>query len=210
MSINEVIEVLENGDSVKLKEMINEWLEEGLDPTDIINNKLLVAMEDIGARFKQNLLFIPEVLVSARAMNAALEILAPNLSADDPSYKGKVVLGTVKDDLHDIGKNLVKMTFKSNCFEVIDLGIDVSEEQFIKAVKEHKPQIVALSALLTNTLHQMELVIKKLESEGLRDKVKVIVGGAPVSEGFANSIGADGYAPDAVSGVSLAVSVTKS
>ena len=204
MEIKKVIEVLENGDSAKLKEMIDGWLESGLNPEEIINNKLLVAMEDIGERFKKNLLFIPEVLVSARAMNSALATLAPNLSSDDPSYKGKIVLGTVKDDLHDIGKNLVKMTFKSNCYEVVDLGIDVSEDKFIEAVKEHKPQILAMSALLTNTLHQMEIVIKRLEAEGIRDDIKIIVGGAPVSEEFADSIGADVYSPDAVSGVSLA------
>ncbi|SFR03889.1 cobalamin B12-binding domain-containing protein [Desulfoscipio geothermicus] len=204
MELSVVIETLENGDKQKIQEMIQESLDEGMKAYEIVNEKLIAAMNDIGKRFRENILFVPEVLIAARTMNSALEMLAPYLSAGEAISKGKVLLGTVKDDLHDIGKNLVGMMFKSGGFEVIDIGIDVPMEKFIEGVKEHKPDILAMSALLTNTLHQMEVVIQGLERENLREQVIVMVGGAPVSEEFAKSIGADGFAPDAASAVEVA------
>lgn len=199
-----IINCLENGNEKELQDIIEILLEQGIDPYSIITDKLIVAFNDIGNRFRKNELFIPEVLVASRTMNFAVEILKPKLVKDNYSNQGKIVLGTVKEDLHDIGKNIVGSMFKCSGFEVIDLGINVDEESFITAVKENSPDILAMSALLTNTLHQMSAVITKLEEEGLRSKVKVMVGGAPVSEGFARKIKADGYAPDAASAVHVA------
>lgn len=199
-----VIEILENGDKKGLEIIIKELLDGGTPAYEIVDDWLIAAMNDIGKRFRENILFVPEVLISARAMNAAFEMLAPHLTSGEFAYKGKVLLGTVKDDLHDIGKNLVGLMFKSGGYEVIDLGIDVPAEKFIEGIVEHNPDILAMSALLTNTLPQMEVVINELKNNGLRDKVKVMVGGAPVSQEFAEEIGADGFAADASSAVEVA------
>jgi len=207
MKISVVIEALENGDRKGLNLIIQELLDNGIPAYEIVNDNLIAAMNDIGKRFRENILFVPEVLIAARAMNSAFEYLAPLLGNGKFSYKGKILLGTVKDDLHDIGKNLVKLMFKSSGFEVIDLGIDVPMEKFIDGVKDHSPDILAMSALLTNTLPQMEIVLEGLKEHGLRDKVRVMVGGAPVSQEFADEIGADGFAPDAASAVEMAKSL---
>lgn len=174
-----------------------------------MNDALIQAMSVVGEKFKNNEIYVPEVLIAARAMKAALEVLKPILTETGVKPIGKVVIGTVKGDLHDIGKNLVAMMMTGAGLEVIDLGVDVAPEKFCEAVKNHNPQIVAMSALLTTTMPNMKTTIEKLQEQGLRDKVKVIVGGAPVTESFAKSIGADGYAPDAASAAELAKKFVK-
>jgi 5-methyltetrahydrofolate--homocysteine methyltransferase len=161
-------------------------------------------MNEVGRRFKNNEFYVPEVLIAARAMHAAMDVLKPLLAASDVQPVGTVVIGTVKGDLHDIGKNLVAMMLEGGGFNVIDLGVDVSPEKFLQAVREHKPNIVGLSALLTTTMPAMKTTIEALKEAGVRDQVKVIIGGAPVTQRFADEIGADGYAPDAASAVDVA------
>jgi 5-methyltetrahydrofolate--homocysteine methyltransferase len=160
-------------------------------------------MNVVGVRFKAGDMYVPEVLMSARSMASGVELVKPLIAEGDMKSQGKVIIGTVKADLHDIGKNLVTMMMQSGGLEVIDLGIDVSPERFIEAVREHQPDIVGMSALLTTTMPAMEETIDLLAEEGLRDKVKVIIGGAPISQEFATSIGADGYAPDAATATEL-------
>jgi 5-methyltetrahydrofolate--homocysteine methyltransferase len=164
-------------------------------------------MERIGVRFRNCEIYIPEVLIAARAMHAGLAVLKPILSKSSTAMTGKVVIGTVKGDLHDIGKNLVAMMLEGGGFEVTDLGIDVSPEKFVESLKQSQAQIVGMSALLTTTMGQMKATIQALETAGLRNKVKVLVGGAPVTERFAKEVGADGYAPDAASAVDLVKSL---
>ncbi|MCX7707482.1 MAG: corrinoid protein [Anaerolineae bacterium] len=170
----------------------------------ILKEGLIAAMGEVGRLFEENEYFVPEMLVSARAMQAGLSLLKPYLAEAGAAPAGKVVIGTVKGDLHDIGKNLVAMMLEGAGFEVIDLGTDVSPEKFVKAVMEHKPQIVGMSALLTTTMPAMGTTVKALQEAGVRDQVKVMIGGAPVTDGFAKQIGADGYGPDASAAVRLA------
>lgn len=174
----------------------------------ILKEGLIAAMGEVGRLFEENEYFVPEMLVSARAMQAGLSLLKPYLAGAGAAPAGKVVIGTVKGDLHDIGKNLVSMMLEGAGFEVIDLGTDVSSDKFVKAVTEHKPQIVGMSALLTTTMPAMGTTVKALQEAGLRDQVKVMIGGAPVTDGFAKQIGADGYAPDASAAVRLAKALT--
>ena len=197
---NDVLE----GDHVAIQEHIRGLLKKGAKAEDILKRGMLTAMEVISKRFKSGEAFIPEVLLSARAMNEAVRVLEPHLAGTQLATKGKVMIGTVKGDLHDIGKNLVITMLKGVGFETVDLGIDVPAPAFIKAVEEHKPHILGLSALLTTTMPQMKAVIDALKQKGLRDRVKVMVGGAPVNEKFARDIGADGYAPDGAEAVNLA------
>jgi 5-methyltetrahydrofolate--homocysteine methyltransferase len=168
-----------------------------------VNEGLIEGMNVVGVRFKAGDMYVPEVLMAAKSMSGGLEIVRPLISEADQKSKGKIVLGTVKGDLHDIGKNLVGMLIESGGLEVINMGVDVSAEDFIDAIIEHEPDILALSALLTTTMPAMKDIIELLEEEELRDKVKVIIGGAPVSREYADEIGADGYAPDAGSAVEL-------
>ena len=191
------------GDAKGLTELVQKAVDEETPPGDILNKSLLPAMDVVGERMEDGEMFIPEVLMSAKAMSAALVILKPLLGEGETSSAGRVVIGTVKGDLHDIGKNLVMMMMESSGFEVINLGTDIGPEDFVRAVKEHKPQFVAMSALLTTTMTQMEKTIAALKENGLRDQVKVVVGGAPVTKAFTDKIGADGYAPDAGSGAKL-------
>jgi 5-methyltetrahydrofolate--homocysteine methyltransferase len=165
---------------------------------------MLSAMEVIGRRFRDGTVFIPEVLLSARAMNEALAVLEPHLTKETKAAKGKILLGTVRGDLHDIGKNMVATMLRGVGFDIVDLGINISTEDFVANVEKHRPDILGMSALLTTTMPEMKKVIDALASRGLRGKVKVIVGGAPVNEKFARDIGADGYAEDAGSSVDLA------
>jgi len=155
----------------------------------------------IGIKFKNNEIYVPEVLIAARAMHAGMDVLRPKLVETGVKNIGKFVIGTVKGDLHDIGKNLVKMMLEGAGFEVIDLGVDISPDKFVEAVKEHQPNVLGMSALLTTTMVNMPEVIKALESAGLRDKVKVMIGGAPLTKNYADQIGADAYSPDAASAV---------
>jgi 5-methyltetrahydrofolate--homocysteine methyltransferase len=174
-------------------------LADGISPTAIINDGLIAGMNNIGTRFKNNEVYVPEVLVAAMAMHAGLDILKPRLKDGEIQDKGTVLIGTVKGDLHDIGKNLVAMMVEGNGYKVIDLGIDVAPDKFIKAVDEYRPLVVGLSALLTTTMPAMEETVAKLKSHDSR--IRVIVGGAPITREFTDQIGADAYAPDAGSAV---------
>ncbi|ACL70285.1 corrinoid protein [Halothermothrix orenii] len=202
--LNEISEHLQAGDVNGVTDGIKKALDDGVTPKEILNTGLIGGMSIIGEKFKNNEVFVPEVLIAARAMNAGMDILKPKLIETGVDYIGKFVIGTVKGDLHDIGKNLVKMMFEGNGFEVIDLGTDVAPEQFVAAVKEHKPDIVGMSALLTTTMPEMENTIKALKDEGLRDDVAVMIGGAPVTDKFASEIGADAYAKDAATAATMA------
>jgi 5-methyltetrahydrofolate--homocysteine methyltransferase len=176
----------------------------GLAADKILSEALISAMTEVGARFERGEFFVPEMLIAARAMQTGLALLKPQLTQSGVKATGKVVIGTVKGDLHDIGKNLVAMMLEGAGFELVDLGTDVSPEKFAQAAREQRPGIVGLSALLTTTMQNMKATIEALEDVGVRDQVKVIVGGAPLTEDFARQIGADGYAPDASRAVALA------
>jgi len=176
----------------------------GLAAERILTESLISAMTEVGARFERGEYFVPEMLIAARAMQAGMALLKPQLTESGVKATGKVVIGTVKGDLHDIGKNLVAMMLEGAGFELVDLGTDVSPEKFAQAAREHRPGIVGLSALLTTTMLNMKSTIEALEDVGVRDQVKVIVGGAPLTEDYAQQIGADGYAPDASRAVALA------
>lgn len=178
-----------------------EAIAEELEPQMIINDYMIKAMEEIGQRFQDGKAFVPELLMAARAMKGALDLLKPLLKGDKSSTIGKVIIGTVKGDLHDIGKNLVASMLEGCGFEVVNLGVDISAEKFVTAIKTEKPDILCMSALLTTTMNYMKEVIDILEKEGLRDQVKVMVGGAPVNEKFAIQIGANGYSANANSAV---------
>lgn len=188
-------------------EITKEAIAEGIDPQTIINDYMAKAMEEVGARFESGNAFVPELLLAARAMKGSLELLKPLLSAGNVPRQGIAVIGTVKGDLHDIGKNLVASMLEGCGFDVINLGVDVSTDKFVSAVREKNAQLVCLSALLTTTMNQMKEVIDALEQANLRDRVKVMVGGAPVNDAFAKQIGADGYSDNANSAVSLAKSL---
>ncbi len=187
-----------------IPKLVQKGLDEGLSPKDILDNGLIVGMNEVGARFRRGEMFVPEVLMSAKAMQSGLNILRPHLAAAGTKLAGKIVLGTVKGDLHDIGKNLVGMMCEGAGFDVIDLGFNVPPEKFIEAIKQHQPDIVGMSALLTTTMRAMGHTIKSIEEAGLRDSVKIMVGGAPVDAEFAERIGADGYGSNAPSAADLA------
>jgi len=196
-----------SGKVEETKKYTQQALDEGLTPKEVLNNGLLVGMAEVGRRFKNNEFYVPEVLIAARAMKGAMAILKPLLTQTGVEPFAKVSLGTVKGDLHDIGKNLVGMMLEGGGFEVIDLGVDVTADKFIASVKEKGAQIIGLSALLTTTMINMKDILKALEAENLRRKVKVIIGGAPVTDAYAHEIGADGYAADAASAVELVKSL---
>lgn len=199
-SINEAII---QGNLTKTKELTQSMIDEKVDPVAIINEGLIPGMGVVGVRFKAGEMFVPEVMMSAKAMSAGVAMVKPLIADSDLPTAGKVVFGTVKGDLHDIGKNLVIMMLESSGFSVVDLGVDIKPEAFVEAVKEHKPQVVGMSALLTTTMLSMRDTLDALQEAGLRGGVKVIVGGAPVSKEFSEQIGADGYAPDAGSAADL-------
>jgi 5-methyltetrahydrofolate--homocysteine methyltransferase len=192
------------GDAESAAKWVARGLREGVSAKEILDNGLVVGMNEVGVRFKVGDMFVPEVLMSADAMQASLSILRPHLIASGVKLIGKVLMGTVKGDLHDIGKNLVNMMCEGAGFEVIDIGFDADPDKFIEAIKEHQPDIVGMSAMLTTTMRAMAQTIKAIEEAGLRTKVKIMVGGAPVDAAFAERIGADGYGSNAPSGVDLA------
>ena len=196
---------LERGDRDTVVQLVQEAIKEGVGPEQILNEGLIIGMESIGRKFKANEVYVPEVLIAARAMAAGMQILEPLLVKSGVKPRGKVVVGTVKQDLHDIGKNLVAMMLKGGGYHVTDVGVDVDPVKFVEAAKEANADIVAISALLTTTMPNMKTVVDVLRQAGL--KVKVMIGGAPVTQGFADEIGADGYAPDAASAVDLARSL---
>ncbi|MBI9087830.1 MAG: corrinoid protein [Desulfobacterium sp.] len=202
----QITETLIQGDDEKLIILVQEALDSGANPGKLLNHVLIPAMDVIGERMESGEMFIPEVLMGARAMGLAVEMLKPLLGDGESSSAGKVIIGTVKGDLHDIGKNLVSMMMESAGFEVTDLGVDIAPENFIAAIKDQNATIVALSALLTTTMPMMKATVEAICESGLREQVKIIVGGAPVNQSFADEIGADGYAADAGSASKLAKS----
>jgi 5-methyltetrahydrofolate--homocysteine methyltransferase len=178
-------------------------IDEGVPPLDIINQGLIAGMTVVGSLFKNGEMFVPEVLIAAKSMAAGVELVKPLIADQDMPSAGKVLMGTVKGDLHDIGKNLVGMMLESRGYTVIDLGLDVSPEKFVQELKVHKPDVLGMCALLTTTMLHMKDTIELMKEEGIRDQYKVVVGGAPLSQDFADEAGADGYAPDAAYAVDL-------
>jgi len=197
----ELQESLIAGKEAKVKELITKFLGERVAPGVIISEGLIAGMAEVGKRFRDGDMFIPEVMLCARVMSAGMTILEPLLVGTQLPTAGKVVIGTVEGDVHNIGKDLVSMMLRSAGFAIIDLGVQVPSEHFVQAVAEHKPEVLGMSALLTTTMPKMKEVIQLLERRGVRDRVQIIVGGAPVTQEFADEIGANGYAPDAGSAV---------
>ena len=201
----EIGEALEKGKRKLVVQYVQQALDEGVAPQTILTEGLLPGMDRVGVKFRDNEIFVPEVLVAARAMGAGTELLKPLLAEGEGSSLGTAVIGTVKGDLHDIGKNLVKMMMESKGFEVIDLGTDVAPETFIETAIKEDCQLICISALLTTTMSGMEEVVKAAEAAGIHGKVKIMVGGAPLTGGFADMIGADAYTPDATTAAEVAL-----
>lgn len=206
---NEMATALINGKASLVKELTQKALDSGETPQDVLNNGLVAGMNVVGVKFKNDEFYVPEVLIAARAMKAAMEVLRPKLAETGIEPIAKGAIGTVKGDLHDIGKNLVAMMLEGAGFEILDLGEDVSPERFVKAVKESGAKLILLSALLTTTMPAMKDVIKAMEDAGVRDQVTIMVGGAPVTQNYANEIGADGYSLDASDAVHKAKELLK-
>ena len=202
--IAEISELLQKGKAKNVKALVQQALDENMDPKEILNDGLLAGMMTIGAKFKNNEVFVPEVLVAARAMNAGLTVLEPKLVEIGNEPVGKAVIGTVQGDLHDIGKNLVVMMLKGAGFEIHDLGVDVAPDAFIDKAEEVDADVICMSALLTTTMPRMQDCVDRLKERGLRDKYIVMIGGAPVNDSFAEQIGADYYTPDAASSAETA------
>jgi 5-methyltetrahydrofolate--homocysteine methyltransferase len=204
--LHKIYDSVLNGEMDEVVAFVQAALDAQIDPGVILNEGMISAMQEVGRLFEEGEYFVPETLISARAMQTGLALLKPHLVQANVQSSGKVVVGTVKGDLHDIGKNLVAMMLEGAAFEIVDLGTDVSPEKFVEAVKTHQPAVVGLSALLTTTMPSMKTTIEALKAAGIRDQVKVIIGGAPITEAYARDIGADGFAPDA----SRAVTLTRS
>jgi len=202
-SYSTLIQAVVTGNHIKSVELVSEALKEGVSPQDIVSSGLQAGMRIVGDKFSAGDFFVPEMLLAARAVTRATEVLQPLLSASDMPTLGRVVIGTVFGDIHNIGKNLVTMFLRGAGFEVVDLGVNIPADSFVKAVKEHNPDILGLSALLTTTMHTMADIIKALEIAELRSRVKVIVGGAPLTQRFAEHIGADGYSANGGSAIKL-------
>ncbi|GHV29411.1 corrinoid methyltransferase [Synergistales bacterium] len=203
--LNEISEAVQQGKVKAVKELVQKAVDEKAAAKDVLDNGLLVGMSIVGEKFKNNEVFVPEVLLAARALNAGTAILKPLLIQAGVKSHGKAAIGTVKGDLHDIGKNLVKLMFEGKGIEVFDLGADVAPEKFIETVKANDCQIIACSALLTTTMAAMKDVVDAAVKAGIRDKVKIMVGGAPITQAYADQIGADGFTADAASAADLAV-----
>lgn len=201
--LEDIALAVEKGDEVSVGELTQKAVSEGIAATEILDNGLVAGMNVVGEKFKNNEVFIPEVLVSARAMKAGMKIVRPLLAEANVASKGTIVVGTVKGDLHDIGKNIVGMLLEGAGYQVVDLGTDVTREQFMEVVEKQSAGVIGMSALLTTTMTYMKDVIQAVDDAGLRDKVKVIIGGAPITQSYADEIKADGYAPDAASAVDL-------
>jgi 5-methyltetrahydrofolate--homocysteine methyltransferase len=206
-TLTQIAEKLYDGKNNEVAELTQQALDEGLTAAEVLNGGLVMGMDRVGVDFKSGDLFVPEVLIAARAMHAGMDILRPLLAESDVPSAGKVIVGTVAGDLHDIGKNLVVMMLEGGGFEVVDMGIDATPQKFVAAVKTEQPDLVGMSALLTTTMPMMQKTVDALVEAGVRDSVKVMIGGAPVTQGYADEIGADGYAPDAASAVDLARSL---
>ena len=204
--LNEISEYIQRGRAPEVEASVTKALEDGIPAQQILSEGLLDGMNVIGEKFKNNEVFVPEVLIAARAMNKGTALLKPYLAAEGVKEKGVAVIGTVKGDLHDIGKNLVKMMMEGRGIKVIDVGVDVPAQKFIDVAEENDARIICCSALLTTTMNEMKNVVDAVNASGLKGKVKVMVGGAPVSQAFADSIGADCYTSDAASAAEAAVS----
>ncbi|WP_337591072.1 corrinoid protein [Vescimonas sp.] len=209
-TLTEISEAMQRGRAKLIKTLVPQALEEGIPAQEILQDGLLAGMDVVGRKFKANEIFVPEVLVAARAMNVGAELLKPYLSEAGVEPKGKVILGTVKGDLHDIGKNLVRMMLEGKGLTVIDLGVDVPPEKFIESAIENDCKIICCSALLTTTMPVMGEVVEKAVEAGVRDKVKIMIGGAPVTEAFGQSINADAYTPDATTCAEVAMQLLAS
>ena len=207
--LNEISQAMQKGRAKLVRELVPRAMEEGISAKQILEEGLLAGMNIVGDKFQNNEIFVPEVLIAARAMNAGTELLKPYLADADTRPMGKACLGTVKGDLHDIGKNLVRMMFEGKGIEVIDLGVDVSAETFVQTAIEQDCDIIACSALLTTTMPVMEEVVRRADQAGIRDRVKIMVGGAPVTEKFRTSIGAAVYTADAARAANAAAEIFK-
>lgn len=207
---SELVAAVENGKVKIVKELIAKALEEGAAPKEVLEEGLLPGMNNIGEKFKNNEVYVPEVLIAARAMTTGVNILKPLMTSGEMSGAGTAVIGTVKGDLHDIGKNLVKMMLEGKGINVIDLGVDVSAEKFVAEAKANNADIICCSALLTTTMGEMENVVKKSVEEGIREKVWIMVGGAPITQDYCDKIGADCYTSDAASAADAALDHLKS
>jgi 5-methyltetrahydrofolate--homocysteine methyltransferase len=202
-TLSEIAASVEAGDSARVKELTRKALSQGQLPDKILDDGLVQGMSAVGEKFKNNEVFIPEVLIASRAMNVGLEILRPLFSPDRDHLRGRIILATIKGDLHDIGKKIVGMMLEGAGYEVVDLGVDVSRSHIVRAVKANRPPILGLSALLTTTMSYMRDVVAAIEHAGLRGRVRIVIGGAPVTRSYADEIGADGYAPDAASALEM-------
>jgi 5-methyltetrahydrofolate--homocysteine methyltransferase len=202
--LKQLYDAIVNGNAKAAHALTQQALAEGTDPLTLVNDYMVPAMDDVGRRFESNEYFVPELLISARAMKAALELIRPLLTARGDKPAGKVAIGTVKGDLHDIGKNLVASLLEGGGFEVIDLGVNVAPEKFVETVRDKGANIIAMSALLTTTMPSMKTTIDALKQAGVRDRVKILIGGAPITQKYADEIGADGYSENAVGAVALA------
>lgn len=207
--LEEISMYLQQGRARNVKKLVEQALEEGLSPQNILEEGLMSGMNIIGQKFKDNEVFVPEVLVAARAMNMGMDTLKPYLMQENTKPAGKVVIGTVKGDLHDIGKNLVKLMLESKGFEVIDAGVDVSAEQFVEKAVENDADIISCSALLTTTMLEMRRVVELATERGIRNRVKIMIGGAPVTQKYCAEIDADAYTSDAVSAAEMALELMK-
>lgn len=208
--IEDIYSAVLRGKRKEVAPLVQQALDEGLGAEEVLNEALVAAMSEIGERFSRNEAFVPEMLVAARAMSAGTEVLKPHLAEEGAEPVGKAVIGTVKGDMHDIGKNLVRMMIEGKGFEVTDLGVDVAPEQFVTFLQEHDDvDVVCCSALLTTTMPEIGATIRAIEEAGLRDKVKVMVGGAPVTQAFADEVGADAYTPDAGAAAARAVELVR-
>jgi len=205
VDLNELAQHLIDGNADEVARLTREALDEGRSPADILEQGLIAGMQVVGVRFRDNLIFVPEVLIAARAMKAGLAILEPVLAACGIEPVGTVVIGTVKGDIHDIGKNLVGMMLRGAGFRVVDLGVNTPLPKFLAAIEEHRPELVGMSALLTTTMGQMKTNIEAFRAAGLFERLRVMVGGAPVSEEYASAIGAHGHGKDATGAVALAL-----
>ncbi|NLM76163.1 MAG: cobalamin-binding protein [Clostridiaceae bacterium] len=205
--LQEISANLQKGSAKAVKELVQKALDEGISAKTILEEGLLAGMNVIGEKFKNNEVYVPDVLIAARAMNAGTELLKPHLADSGVKAAGKVVLGTVKGDLHDIGKNLVRMMMEGKGLEVVDLGVDVPTEKFIEKAIEIDADIIACSVLLTTTMTEMKNVVDAVNNSELKGKVKIMVGGAPITDAFCKSIGADYYAPDAASAADVAINI---
>jgi 5-methyltetrahydrofolate--homocysteine methyltransferase len=205
--IQAIYDSILNGDNKEAPEQVQAALDAGLDPAMILNEGMVKAMDEVGRLFETSYYYVPEMLIAARAMQAGMALLKPYLSSANVQSAGKVVIGTVKGDLHDIGKNLVAMMLEGAAFEIVDLGTDVQPQEFVEAIKTSGAKLVAMSALLTTTMPSIQTTIEALKAAGVRDQVKVMIGGAPLTQAYADEIGADGYSQDASRAVALARSL---